>query len=248
MLRESAIVYSSLPQEDGGVPSSSGTTVTTLPANGSHSRRDCQLTALITALAIVFGITLAVILPMALKNSPADDGRLKINPENNKSDSNNVEGETAHLEGANLQQSNDSLVKPTEENKTNATNSGNAVETIANASAKANNNSDMNTAYEPTTERPEMTALATVLTTINTTTVPSITIPVQHTVPAAPNTTAAAVMPPTEATVPTEETEPNRNETEVGSSVSEENSGKETAEGTQQPVYICQLCFICIWL
>ncbi|KAK3873430.1 hypothetical protein Pcinc_021563 [Petrolisthes cinctipes] len=89
MLRESSVVYSSLPQEEGGTANNNNKNVgggtrpmtttgtfssgggspfiTTRPKN-PHSRRDCQLTSLIIALVIICGVTLAVVLPLALQH------------------------------------------------------------------------------------------------------------------------------------------------------------------------------------
>ncbi|KAK4288829.1 hypothetical protein Pmani_038167 [Petrolisthes manimaculis] len=91
MLRESSVVYSSLPQEEGGTnnnnnnnnsgggtrpltttgafSSSGGSPFITTRPKTPHSRRDCQLTSLIIALVIICGVTLAVVLPLALQHT-----------------------------------------------------------------------------------------------------------------------------------------------------------------------------------
>ncbi|KAG7170604.1 Receptor-like protein 34-like [Homarus americanus] len=76
MLREASITYSSVPQDEDS--SSQSAFVTTRHANKPHDQRDCHLTAIITSLVIICGVSLAVILPLALQYRSDATGRGEI--------------------------------------------------------------------------------------------------------------------------------------------------------------------------
>lgn len=73
MLRGAPIAYSSVPQDEGSSPDQ--TSIMTRPPGNSHTRCNCQLTTAIISLVIVTAISLAVILPLILKDRAVASGR-----------------------------------------------------------------------------------------------------------------------------------------------------------------------------
>ncbi|XP_042218982.1 guanine exchange factor for Rac 30-like [Homarus americanus] len=150
MLREASITYSSVPQDEDS--SSQSAFVTTRHANKPHDQRDCHLTAIITSLVIICGVSLAVILPLALQYRSDATGRGEI---------------LQHLTG---ELGNNSKNTDQEGNVNNKL-SGPASHTIESNIENSTTKTSMGPAenQENTTKRPIMTEKPTTTTTTTTT-------------------------------------------------------------------------------
>ncbi|KAK7077057.1 hypothetical protein SK128_000642 [Halocaridina rubra] len=101
MLRAESVTYSSVPQDESSVPPSTFTTSRS-PYN-PHSRRDCQLTAIITTIVIVTGLTLAATLPLIIKSSTSSKLPPTGNPDRLSNDNDSDLNLIIHLDGGEAQ-------------------------------------------------------------------------------------------------------------------------------------------------